>query len=179
MTARHPMTLAGTAATALAAGVFALGTGAAPAQTGYASAAKITPAGVGAVKLGRKHSVLRAAGRVGPLRPGCELAGPNTRAARLRSPLKGSVDLTRTSARRVANITITGGAKARGVGIGAKLSAIKSAYPKAKVDHGTDEVFALTLVKIPKNGGGKLQFGIDTKTKRVTVIGVPFIAFCE
>ena len=31
----------------------------------------------------------------------------------------------------------------------------------------------------PKNGGGKLQFAVDTKTHRVVLIGIPLIAFCE
>ena len=56
---------------------------------------------------------------------------------------------------------------------------IKDAFPKAKVDHSTDETFLLTLVKIPRDGGGKLRFGVSTKTDRVTQIGVPYIAFCE
>jgi hypothetical protein len=34
-------------------------------------------------------------------------------------------------------------------------------------------------VKIPKSGGGRLQFGVDTKTKKVTLIGIPSIPFCE
>jgi hypothetical protein len=27
--------------------------------------------------------------------------------------------------------------------------------------------------------GGQITFGVSTQTKRTTVIGVPFIAFCE
>lgn len=179
MTARRRTSLAGAAVSALATGALALGAVAAPAHTGYAAAQKITAAGVGAVKLGRKHSVLHAAGLVGPLRQGCEVAGPGKRSARLRAPLHGSVDLSRTAARRVTEISITGGAKARGVGIGATIADIKRAYPKAKVDHSTESVFNLTLVKIPRHGGGRLQFAVDTKTHKTTVIGVPFIAFCE
>lgn len=179
MITRSRKALAGTAVTALAAGALALGTVTAPAQTGHAAARKITAAGVGGVKLGRKHSALRAAGLVGRLRKGCELAGPNTRGARLRAPLKGSVTLTPNAARRVTDIVIRGGAKARGVGIGATIADIKRAYPKARVDHSNEEVFALTLVKIPENGGGKLQFAVDQASRKVTAIGVPFIAFCE
>ncbi|MDX6621869.1 MAG: hypothetical protein QOK36_4255, partial [Gaiellales bacterium] len=29
------------------------------------------------------------------------------------------------------------------------------------------------------SGGGKLQFALDTKTKKVTAIGVPFVPFCD
>ena len=58
--------------------------------------------------------------------------------------------------------------------------AIKAKFPNAKVDHSTDQVFQLTLVKTPKRpNGGQITFGVSTQTKRTTVIGVPFIAFCE
>ena len=153
----------------------------APAMPGgsAAAAARITPKGVGKVRLGRTHASLKRAGLVGPQRPGCELGGPGTRGAKLRAPLKGAVDLTRKDPRRVRSILVTGGAKARGVGIGSTEADIRSAYPKAKFDKSTQEVFAITLVKVPKNGGGRLQFALDEDKDRVTLIGVPFIAFCE
>ena len=140
---------------------------------------KVTPEGVGKLKLGMKHKRARELGLVGRIRQGCELGGPDTRAARLKPPLKGSVNYTRNNPRRVRDITITGGAEARGVGIGDRIRDIKDAYPKAKVDHSTDETFELTLVKIPRDGGGKLRFGVSTKTDKITLIGVPYIAFCE
>lgn len=140
---------------------------------------RITPKGVGGVKLGATFKALRAKGLVGPLRRGCELGGPNTRGAALRPPLRGSVDFSLSSPRKATNITVTRGAKARGVGIGATIAQIKRAFPKARVDHSTDSTFLLTLVRVPKGGGGRLHFGVSTKTKRVTVIGVPYIAFCE
>mgnify|MGYP006161020291 CR=1 FL=1 len=69
---------------------------------------------------------------------------------------------------------------ARGVGIGAKIPAIKARFPNATIDHSTDQVFQLTLVKTPKRpNGGQITFGVSTQTKRTTVIGVPFVAFCE
>jgi hypothetical protein len=144
-----------------------------------AAAPKITPAGVGGVKLGKTYKQLHDAGLIGRIRHGCELGGPNTRGANLKAPLKGQVNFTLKAPRKVTDVTINGGAKARGVGIGDKISDIKAAFPKAKVDHSTDHTFELTLVKIPKNGGGKMIFGVSTKSKRITVIGVPFIAFCE
>jgi hypothetical protein len=160
-------------------GLAAVATAVAPAETAQAPAKKITASGVGAVKLGKTHQALRQAGLVGKIRPGCELGGPNTRSARLLAPLKGSVDYTSSPPRRVRSIAVRGGAKARGVGIGAKIPRIKAAFPKAKVDHSTDATFGITLVKVPKNGGGRLQFAVSTSTKRTTLIGVPFIAFCE
>ena len=144
-----------------------------------AASQRITPAGVGKVKLGETYAQLRARHLVGTIKKGCELAGPQARSANLRPPLKGSVDFTMTPPRRVADIAVRGGATARGVGIGATIHAIKAAFPKAKVDHSTDSTFGLTLVRIPKNGGGRLQFAVDTKTHKVVLIGIPLIAFCE
>ena len=139
----------------------------------------ITPEGVGKLKLGMKHKRAHELGLVGPIRQGCELGGPETRGANLKPPLKGEVNYTRRKPRRVRDITIKGGATARGVGIGDTIADIKDAYPQAKVDHSTDETFLITLVKIPKDGGGKLRFGVSTKTDKITLIGVPYIAFCE
>jgi hypothetical protein len=157
----------------------ALGASSAPAETGYAAAKQITPSGVGGVTLGKTYAQLRQQHLVGTIRHGCQLGGPNTRSAPLRAPLKGSVDFTLSSPRKVTDITVTGGATARGVGIGARIADIKAAFPKAKVDHSTDKTFLVTLVTVPKNGGGKLTFAVDTKTKKVTLIGIPLIPFCE
>lgn len=157
----------------------AAGATAAARTANSAASARITPAGIGKVKLGETYAQLRAQHLVGAIQKGCELAGPNARSAPLKAPLKGVVDFTMTSPRKVADITVRGGATAHGVGIGATIPAIKAAYPKAKVDHSTDGTFAVTLVRIPKDGGGKLQFAVDTKTHRVVLIGIPLIAFCE
>jgi len=167
------------AATALL--TFALGAAAAaPAETSRSADQKITGTGVGKVKLGWTFTSLREAGLVGRLRPGCELGGPDTRSARLKAPLKGFVDLTtRRRPRRVRSISITGGATARGVGIGGTIAQIKAAYPKARVDHSTDETFRLTLVRVPKDGGGRIHFAVDVDSKKITRIGVPLIPFCE
>jgi hypothetical protein len=159
-------------------GAVALAPAAAPGES-LNAAPKITAAGVGQVKLGKTFRELRDAGLLGRMRAGCELGGPNTRSARLKAPLKGSVNLTRKSPRRVRDITVRGGAKARGVGIGATIAQIKSAFPKAKVDRNTEEVFGFTLVRIPKDGGGRIQFAVDVDTKKTTSIGVPGIAVCE
>jgi hypothetical protein len=173
-------TLGATAALATI-GAIALGVAAAPGQTGHAAATakRITPEGVGKVELGKTHRRLRQQHLVGPLRHGCELAGPDTRTARLRAPLKGQVNYTATRPRRVTDITIRGGAKARGVGIGATIEQIKDAFPKAKVNHSMEQVFGITLVRIPKNGGGPMRFAVDVDTHKTTLIGVPIIAFCE
>jgi hypothetical protein len=144
-----------------------------------ASLARVTPAGVGMVKLGRTYTSLRAAGLLGKVGPGCELAGPNTRSAALRAPLRGSVDLTRGSPRKVARIVVNRGAAARGVGIGATSAAITAAFPEVVFDHSTEATFGVALARVPKRGGGRLEFAVEAKTKRVTLIGVPSIGFCE
>ena len=114
------------------------------------------------------------------LQPRCELGGPDTRSAKLKAPLKGFVDLTtRRKPRLVRSISLTGGARARGVGIGSTIAQIKAAFPGAKVYRNTEEVFGLTLVKVPKSAGGRFHFAVDVETKKTTRIGIPFIPFCE
>ena len=151
------------------------------AGTAFAAAAVITPTRVDGVHLGDTHADLHARGKVGSIQPGCELGGPNTRSAKPKAPLKGSVNYTLHNPRKVDSITITGGAKARGVGIGATIAQIKAKFPHAMVDHSTDQVFQLTLVKTPKrpHGRGRITFGVSTQTNKTTIMGVPFIAFCE
>ena len=140
---------------------------------------RITKNGVGQVKLGMTFQELRDQGLVGRLRHGCELGGPNTRTARLRSPLRGDVDFTQTTPRKVTNVTIRRGARARGVKVGDRIRDIKAAYPKAKVNRDTEEIFGIWLVRVPRNGGGRITFAVDADTRKITLIGVPFIPFCE
>ena len=47
------------------------------------------------------------------------------------------------------------------------------------MSHATDDVFGVTLVKIPKSGGGRFHFAVDVDTGKTVLIGVPFVAFCE
>jgi hypothetical protein len=172
------MAAAGT--TLVAVGAASVTAGAMPSTSASrAAAARITPTGVGAVTLGATHTSLHARHLVGKLIKGCELSGPNARSARLTGPLKGTVDFTLTTPRKVTDIVVSGGAKARGVGVGAHIAAIKAAFPKAKVDHSTDHIFGLTLVRIPKTGGGKLEFAVSTQTHKVTMIGIPVVPVCD
>jgi hypothetical protein len=175
----HRASRALTTAAVLGIGVLAACAAVAPAETGYASAARITGAGVDGVKLGMTFQTLRQRGLVGRIRRGCELSGPNARSARLLSPLRGAVDFTLTTPRKARFITIRGGARARGVGVGSTISAIKAAFPRARVNHSTDATFGITLVTIPRSGGGKFQFGVSTSTHKTTLIGIPVIPFCE
>ena len=152
-----------------------------PASAATASAPQITFKGVGKVKLGATYAHLRSAGLVGRIGPGCELEA-NSRSARLRAPLKGSVSFKHDKAHTVRSIQITGGsAKASGVGIGATIKQIKAAFPKAIVDHSTDKTFAFTLVVVPKNSTGQsgIAFAVDTNSHKASVIGVPTLESCE
>ena len=126
------------AASAVAA-LLALG----PAAATAAAPPKIKPAGVGQVKLGMTFKQLRQKHLVGKLHKGtCDAAGPNASPfARLRSPLRGQANFTKRVPHKLTDITIRGGAKARGVGIGATIPQIKAAFPKAKVDHSGEQVF--------------------------------------
>jgi len=179
MSPLRPSLLVAVVAAAIAAGALAIASSASP-PAGGAAVAKITPVRVDGVHLGDRHTVLRARGKVGRIRPGCELA-ENTRSARLLAPLRGSVNYTQSSPRRVDNIAIRGGARARGIGIGATINQIKAKFPNATVDHSTDQVFQITLVQTPERpvSHGRITFGVSTQTHKTTIIGVPFIAFCE
>ncbi|HEY1538989.1 MAG TPA: hypothetical protein VGF63_06300 [Solirubrobacteraceae bacterium] len=140
---------------------------------------KITAAGVGLVNIGATYSELRAAHLIGATSAGCQLAGPTARSAKLLAPVRGTASLTLTAPRKIQTITVRGGATAHGVAIGAPLAKVTKAFPKAVADHSTDAMFGVTLLKVPQNGGGKLQFAVSTKTGKVTIIGIPSIALCD
>jgi hypothetical protein len=139
------------------------------------AAAKITGAGVDGVKVGASYTALRNAGKIARATRGCELAGPQARAAKLRAPLKGFVNLTLSRPRKVDTISVTGGAKAKGVGVGSKRAAIRSAFPHAKFRH----VLGITVARVPKSDGGRFEFSLGTAGTRVDSIGIPHLAFCE
>src|SRR5690349_3595576 len=168
MIARRPIMLAATVAagSALAAGA-------------VAAAPKIQPPGVAGIHLDDKWHHLRNEGRVGRLRPGCELAGTDVRSARLKAPLTGSVNLTASKPRRVTDIQITHGARARGVGIHSTIRQIRAAFPDAHVDHSTEGVFGFTRVHVNGRHGGPVSFAVSTATGRTTLIGIPELALCE
>lgn len=138
---------------------------------------KVTSERVGAIHLGDTYKELREEERLGPLVEGCPLDGHPS--AALRMPLQGAVDLTNRKPRRVTSIVVSKGASARGVAVGDRRRAIERAYPKATFDASFKDTFGITLVRVPKGGGGRLQMAISAKTRRVTLIGVPFIPFCE
>jgi hypothetical protein len=144
-----------------------------PAQR--ATAAKITRSGVDGVRIGATFASLRRAGLVGRTIEGCPVDG--VRSATLRAPLRGFVDLSNAHPRRVTDVFVRGGGKARGVGQGSTLRAIRRAFPRARTMRAP--VFGARLVRVPRNGGGPLEFVLDSRTRKVTGIGVPFVPFCD
>ena len=176
---RRSSVLASTAVLGLAVGV-----GAATADTSdtdHPLAQKITRHGVGEVELGNTHRSLHRRGLVGKLRHGCNLGGPNTRSAKLKAPLEGSVDYTLHNPRRVTNILVTEGGAAKGVGIGDSIRDIKHTFPHARVDHSTDRTFRITLVTVRREHSRtpRFTFGVGTKSHHVRMIGIPFIPICD
>jgi hypothetical protein len=163
----------------VATGSLAIGGSADSVPTARIAAKKITAEGVGQVKLGMTFKEAREKGLIGRLRPGCEFGGPETRSARLRSPLRGVVDFTLTTPREISNIVVTRGARARGVKVGDRIRDIKDAYPGAKVNKSTGDTFGVWLVRVPRSAGGRITFSVPVSTKRIDMIGVPFIPFCE
>jgi hypothetical protein len=148
-----------------------------PAAATAAAPKKITPAGVGQVKLGMTFKQLRDKHLVGKLHKGnCDAAGPNASPfARLRSPLRGQADFTKSTPHKLSDITIRSGATARGVAVGDSLAKVKSKFPNRKIRHDLGLIF----VDIPNTAHIKEQFIVDKDTKKVTDIGVPFVAICE
>jgi hypothetical protein len=179
MHARLRIRALGAAVAAAAFAVAASGAGPAAGQSAT-TPLEITGRGVGAIELGATFRELREAGLVGRLREGCPLGGPGSRAARLRRPLEGGVDFTRRGTARVRAITIRGGAaEARGVAIGDTRRELRRAFPGVRFDRSTEEVFGITLATVPRRAGGRIQFGVGVGDRRVQLIGVPFIPFCE
>jgi hypothetical protein len=146
---------------------------------GATSHPAITAAGVGPVKLGATAKALQAKGLIGKLTTGCELAGPGTRAASVKS-FKGTVGFTMTKTRRVNVIAVTGpGPRARGVEVGDTVSAIRKAYKTVKVDTSLEDTFQGDFVRVPKKAGGPIGFFVSSKTGRIETIGVPNVPVCE
>jgi hypothetical protein len=79
----------------------------------------------------------------------------------------------------VTDISVSAGANARGVTVGGRLSAIRAAYHKVKVDRGTEKVFGVDVATVHPAGGGKISFAINDKSHKVILIGVPDIPFCD
>ena len=63
--------------------------------------------------------------------------------------------------------------------VGDRLRAVKRAFPKVKLDKSTAQMFGIFVARVPKGGGGRMEFAIDEQSRRVTTIAIPGLAFCE
>ena len=128
----------------------------------------------GAVKLGRRT---RRCARRGPARQDRPWLRARRPAHALGAAARAAEGRGRSHARArrggSPRSSCAAGATARGVGIGANAAAIRAAFPRVRFDHRGDATFGLTIARVPKGGGGRLEFGVDTTTKRVTLIGIP------
>jgi hypothetical protein len=146
---------------------------------GATSHPAITAAGVGPVKLGATATSLQAKGLIGKLTPGCELAGPGTRAAHVKA-FNGTVGFTMSKVRKVNVIAVNGpGPQARGVEVGDTVSDIRKAYKSVKVDRSLEDTFQGDFVRVPKKAGGPIGFFVNLKTGKIETIGVPHVPVCE
>jgi hypothetical protein len=61
------------------------------------------------------------------------------------------------------------------VGVGSTRAAVKHAFPQAKFRR----VLGVTLARVPKSEGGRFEFLLGAAGKKVELIGIPHVAFCE
>jgi hypothetical protein len=176
MTAPH-LRRAGIAA--LVAGGIAVAVSQSAGSAPYAPHPAITAQGVGPIKLGMPATTLQKRGYVGKLKTGCELAGPQSKAADVKI-FNGTVGFTMNKARKANNIAVNGeGPQARGVEVGDTLADIQKAFKTVKVDKSQEGTFGGDFVTIPKSAGGRIGFFIDLSTNTITTIGVPYVPVCE
>ena len=94
---------------------------------------KITPKGVGKVKLGALATDLRADGLIGRLKPGCELGGAGHALGAAEGAAQGHASTSREARARSRAINDPrrgGGARRR---VGDTLADITAAFPKRKI----------------------------------------------
>jgi hypothetical protein len=164
---------------ALAAGGLAVAVSPSADSAPYAPHPAITAHGVGPIKLGTSAATLRKRGYVGRLKTGCELAGPQSKAADVLI-FNGTVGFTMNKARKANTIAVNGeGPQARGVQVGDTLADIRKAFKTVRVDKTQEGTFNADFVTIPRSAGGRIQFLIDLSTYKITTIGVPFVPVCE
>jgi len=173
---RSSLLRAGTAALVAGGAAVAIATTTAGGATNHPA---ITASGVGPVKLGATAKSLQAKGLIGKLTTGCELAGPGTRAAAVKS-FNGTVGFTMSKIRKVDVIAVNGpGPQARGVEVGDTLGEIRKAYRTIEVDKTLEETFGGDFVTVPKKAGGPIQFFVNLDSGKVETIGVPSVPVCE
>lgn len=140
-----------------------------------AGPAELTKRGVGGIKVGAKYDRLRDRDLVRRARGNCG----GLRSAKLKNGLRGKAFFTRDAPSRVDSVRVRGGAEADGVGFGDTRADIRAAFPHAEFITGAEERYGVTIAQIPERDGGMFQFGIDTDSKRIAVMGVPYLWFCS
>jgi hypothetical protein len=143
------------------------------------SAPRITPQGVGRLRLGATVGSLRRRHLIGGLRKGCELYA-GQRVAPLRSPLSGWATFE-GGGRTLAAISIEGGAEtASGIGAGSTAAEARAAYPAGEW-LSPRRMYPLPVGLLWVDGSAHPKFGIlvDPETHRVEDISIPSPNFCE
>jgi hypothetical protein len=135
--------------------------------------------GAPGLRLGATAASLRQEGKIGPLRPGCEL-GPIQRIAILQPPLRG-VAVFNHRKRRLSSLTFTGGVEtARGIRIGSTPRQARSAYPRAEYEPpGTADPFAEGFFWVNSKAQPAMTFIVDPASNRINAISVHWPNFCE
>ncbi len=135
--------------------------------------------GVPGLRLGMTAKHLREAGKIGPLRPGCELA-PSQKIARLRPPLRGFA-IFNHRVRKLSALSFSGGVEtARGIHVGSTAADARAAYPRAEYQApGTADPFAEGFLWVNTIEHPAMTFVVDPDSNRVETIAVHFPAFCE
>lgn len=143
------------------------------------AALRVTPHGVGQVRLGATAEALHRKGLIGNLRKGCEF-DPGQRIAPLRAPLRGWV-VFESDSKGLRAFTIDGGAETtRHIVVGSTAAEARNAYPDALYEApGTAKPFAEGFLWVPNLSKPKLTMIIDPGTLLVEVISVPSPNFCE
>lgn len=136
--------------------------------------------GLPGLRLGGTLAAARAAGLIGPLTAGCELASPRPYVAPLRAPLAGTVEFNGRGPRsRVSAIVVTKGAVTnRGIGVGSPSKKVRAAYPGARVVH-EDQSLVYDAIIVRRGGADRIWFLLDKRGGRVQDIHIPSVSFCE
>jgi hypothetical protein len=141
----------------------------------------LTEQGVVGVRLGRTLAQVRATGRIGPTRPGCELVSPRPRFARLRAPLNGFATFGGAAPHWLVALDVRGGAQTeRHVAVGASSAAVKRAYPEAHLlTSKPSDPLQLTAWIVKRGGKDRIWFMLNRPGGGVTDLAVPSAQGCE
>ena len=135
--------------------------------------------GICKLRLGMTVAQASATGQIGPTEPGCEPAGELSAELQF-GGVTGSVTFRDGVIQRYA---VRSGAKtATGVGPGSTVAQIQQAYAngyEVEVDHGTEEQFGITLVRVRRAGAARFGFDVPTDTGKAKTVSVPEVGFCE